>query len=597
MNEVSDTGYRVLARKYRPAGFSDLIGQDVLVETLRNAFESDRIAHAFLMTGVRGVGKTTTARIIAKGLNCTGAEGGGPTVEPCNACDACRSIAESRHVDVIEMDAASRTGVDDIREVIEGAQYRATSARYKIYIIDEVHMLSRNAFNALLKTLEEPPDHVKFIFATTEVQKLPVTVLSRCQRYDLRRIEPEVMVAHLGKIAGLEGVEVADDALALIARAAEGSVRDAQSILDQAIAHDAGRTTVGQVRAMLGLADSGRAMDLFDLVTRGDAAGALAEMAAQFESGAEPLAILREVSEVVHRVSVLKVSPELARDPSVTPEQRDRGMAAAGNMSLRVLGRLWQMMLKALREVADAPNPRTAAEMAVIRMTHVCDLPTPEELIRTLRSERAAAGGAGPSGASTAPAGNGAHPPAGAAGAGKSALPPDNGTTRAPEPTRDSVVPPFMSSGELEAPAPELLEFGDVVELARAQRDLKLVMELETHVRLVSFARGRIEFEPAEGAPSNLPARLERLIKESTGERWQVEVGADGGPTVRDERKRRDSELRELAMEHPMVRAALDAFPGARIEAVRTGAGTSGSERRADGAEAGGHVGGTGATF
>ncbi len=580
MNETSDTGYRVLARKYRPARLSDLIGQDVLVETLRNAFESDRIAHAFLMTGVRGVGKTTTARIIAKGLNCTGAEGGGPTVEPCNECDACRSISESRHVDVIEMDAASRTGVDDIREIIEGAQYRATSARYKIYIVDEVHMLSRNAFNALLKTLEEPPDHVKFIFATTEVQKLPVTVLSRCQRYDLRRIEPEVMVAHLKKIAGLEGVEIDDDALALIARAAEGSVRDAQSILDQAIALGTGRTTVGQVRVMLGLADSARAMDLFDLVTRGDAAGALAEISAQFESGAEPLAILREVSEVVHRVSILKVSPELAKDPSVTPEQRRRGMEAADKLSLRVLARLWQMMLKALREVADAPNPRTAAEMAVIRMTYVSDLPSPEELIRKLQSDGAGTGSAGTSSASPAPGSNGARAPETAAGGSGLPLPPGDATPDEPEPEQDASLFSPASCDDVDASAPDLRDFGDVVELARARRDLRLVVELENHVRLVSFAPGRIAFEPAEGASSNLAARLAHHLKEWTGARWQVEVEAGGGPTIRDERNRRDRELFELAMQHPMVRAAMDAFPGASIEAVRTGAGASGRDGR-----------------
>lgn len=374
MQDAPQQGYRVLARKYRPETFADLVGQEAMVRTLKNAFAADRIAHAFIMTGIRGTGKTTTARIIAKGLNCTGPDGtGGPTTEPCGVCDSCRAIAEGRHVDVMEMDAASRTGVGDIREIIDSVHYRAASARFKVYIIDEVHMLSTAAFNALLKTLEEPPAHVKFIFATTEIRKVPVTVLSRCQRFDLRRIEPEVMLGLLRRIAGSEGAQISDEALALITRAAEGSARDATSLLDQAISHGSGETTADQVRAMLGLADRGRVLDLFDLIMKGAAAEALGELAAQYSDGADPMAVLRDLAEVTHWISVIKVTPEAADDPTVPPDERARGLDMAGRLPMRVLTRMWQMLLKALEEVALAPNAMMAAEMAVIRLTHAAD--------------------------------------------------------------------------------------------------------------------------------------------------------------------------------------------------------------------------------
>ena len=403
-----DQGYKVLARKYRPETFADMIGQNAMVRTLKNAFEADRIHQAFVMTGIRGTGKTTTARIIAKGMNCIGEDGnGGPTTEPCGTCEHCTAIMEGRHVDVMEMDAASRTGVNDIREIIDSVHYRAASARYKIYIIDEVHMLSTSAFNALLKTLEEPPAHVKFIFATTEIRKVPVTVLSRCQRFDLRRIEPEVMIAHLAKIAGLEGAEVAEDALALMTRAAEGSVRDALSLLDQAISHGAGETTADQVRAMLGLADRGRVLDLFDMIMRGDAAAALEELSGQYADGADPLAVLRDLAEISHWVSVIKITPNAADDPTVAPDERARGLAMAEKLPMRVLSRMWQMLLKAIEEVSAAPNAMMAAEMAVIRLTHVADLPAPEDLVRKLNEQnpppRPPSGAA--AGAPTPPAG------------------------------------------------------------------------------------------------------------------------------------------------------------------------------------------------
>ncbi|MGB8623494.1 MAG: DNA polymerase III subunit gamma/tau, partial [Paracoccaceae bacterium] len=396
MSDTPDAGYQVLARKYRPATFADLIGQDAMVRTLKNAFAADRIASAFIMTGIRGTGKTTTARIIAKGMNCIGSDGtGGPTIEPCGVCEHCVAIAEGRHVDVMEMDAASRTGVGDIREIIDSVHYRAASARYKIYIIDEVHMLSNSAFNALLKTLEEPPAHVKFIFATTEIRKVPVTVLSRCQRFDLRRIEPETMIAHLKSIAGKEDAQIADDALALITRAAEGSVRDAMSLMDQAISHGAGETTADQVRAMLGLADRGRVLDLFDMIMAGDAAGALNELSAQYADGADPLAVLRDLAEITHWISVIKITPEAAEDPTVGPDERARGLAMAEKLPMRALTRMWQMLLKALEEVTMAPNAMMAAEMAIIRLTHVSTLPSPEELVRKLQDTPPPAPGPG----------------------------------------------------------------------------------------------------------------------------------------------------------------------------------------------------------
>ena len=377
--------YRVFARKYRPGTFSSLIGQDSLVRIMKNAFAENRIAHAFILTGVRGVGKTTTARIIAKGLNCTGLAGGeGPTTEPCGKCDNCREIDAGRHVDVLEMDAASRTGVNDIRDIIDSVQYRPVSARYKIYIIDEVHMLSASAFNALLKTLEEPPEHVKFVFATTEIRMVPVTVLSRCQRFDLLRVDPKVMTAHLKDVAAKEGAEVADDALALIVRAAEGSVRDALSLLDQSIALGSGRIEAEPIRAMLGIADKGRILDLFELIMRGRTPEALEELARQFKGGIEPGAILEGLAEAVHWVSVLKVAPEAADDPAASPDEKARGVELAAGLPIRCLARAWQMTLKAIDELAHAPNSRIAAEMAVIRLCYVAELPTPDVLIRQL---------------------------------------------------------------------------------------------------------------------------------------------------------------------------------------------------------------------
>ncbi|MDM7933249.1 DNA polymerase III subunit gamma/tau [Tabrizicola sp.] len=550
--------YQVLARKYRPQTFADLIGQEAMVRTLKNAFAADRIAHAFVMTGVRGVGKTTTARIIAKGLNCVGPDGSsGPTTEPCGVCEPCIAIAEGRHVDVLEMDAASRTGVGDIREIIDSVHYRAASARFKVYIIDEVHMLSTAAFNALLKTLEEPPAHVKFIFATTEIRKVPVTVLSRCQRFDLKRIEPEVMMAHLDRVAGLEGATLAQDALALITRAAEGSVRDAMSLMDQAIAHGAGETTGEQVRAMLGLADRGRTLDLFDLIMKGDAATALSELSSQYADGADPMAVLRDLAEITHWISVIKINPAAAEDPTTPPDEQTRGLDMASRLPMRAMTRMWQMLLKAVEEVALAPNAMMAAEMAVIRLTHVADLPDPETLVRKL------------SDSPRPPAGGGRVP--GGAPAGGAPL---HGTThaalRAPAapmrgPTMTAAAP-ALAEGQLQVYA----SFASVVDLIRQKRDMLLLNEVETDLRLVRYAPGRIEFEPAPGARADLASRLGQRLQGWTGARWGVSVvSSGGGATISEQRTAELAELHAEAAENPLVQAILTAFPKARITEVR----------------------------
>jgi len=561
MSDTTNQSYQVLARKYRPETFADLVGQDAMVRTLKNAFAADRIAQAFIMTGIRGTGKTTTARIIAKGMNCIGPDGqGGPTTDPCGVCEHCSAIIEGRHVDVMEMDAASRTGVDDIREIIDSVHYRAASARYKIYIIDEVHMLSTNAFNALLKTLEEPPAHVKFIFATTEIRKVPVTVLSRCQRFDLRRIEPEVMIALMRKIASAESAEITDDALALITRAAEGSARDATSLLDQAISHGAGETTADQVRAMLGLADRGRVLDLFEAIMRGDASAALAELGAQYSDGADPMAIMRDLAEITHWISVVKITPDAADDPTVSPDERARGATLSEQLAMRVLTRMWQMLLKALDEVAQAPNSMMAAEMAIIRLTHVADLPSPEELVKKLQ--------------------NSSPPP----------VPPSGGTsgtrtgivTNAQSNAAVTTAPtggPTASLGSAQ-PVTETVSalahyatFDAVVDLVRSQRDVKLLVEVESCIRLVSYQPGRIEFTPTSDAPSDLSQRLGGALQRWTGARWAIILSNTGtATTIAEDRTAAEDAIKAEAQQHPLMQAAMASFPNAKIIDIRTAA-------------------------
>lgn len=582
MTDTSEKAYQVLARKYRPETFADLVGQDAMVRTLKNAFEADRIAQAFVMTGIRGTGKTTTARIIAKGMNCIGPDGtGGATIAPCGICEPCKAIADGQHVDVIEMDAASHTGVGDIREIIASVAYRAASARYKVYIIDEVHMLSTSAFNALLKTLEEPPEHVKFIFATTEIRKVPVTVLSRCQRFDLRRIEPEDMIALLRKIAGLEGAKIADDALALITRAAEGSARDAQSLLDQAISHGAGstgntgsaddgatETTADQVRAMLGLADRGRVLDLFDMIMKGDAAAALDELSSQYADGADPMAVLRDLAEITHWISVISVTPEAVDDPTIAPDERSRGKVFAAELSISALARMWQMLLKALEEVAVAPNTMMAAEMAVIRLTHVADMPTPDKLLRQLKDTPPPPPSPGGGNTDAPAAGGGGTPRQGGSSSDRG-----NAAYNTGHKTNQSGA---LAANPAQAVTPEsalarFASFEQVVELIRANRDIKLQVEVEKGVRLAAYAPGRIEFTPTDDAPTDLATRLAGRLQAWTGTRWGVTLVNDcQAPTIFERHNAAEMELHDQAQDHPLVQAAFLAFPGAKIANIRS---------------------------
>ena len=542
--------YQVLARKHRPQSFGALVGQDAMVRVLRTAFQTGRIAHAFVLTGVRGVGKTTTARIIARGLNCVGPDGqGGPTIEPCGVCEPCRRIAEGRWIDVLEIDAASNTGVDFVRDLNDIARTTPTG-RFRVFILDEVHMLSTSAFNALLKTLEEPPPSVKFIFATTEIRKVPATVLSRCQRFDLRRVDAETMIGFLRGVAEAEGATVADDALALVARAAEGSVRDALSILDQALAPGGPETTAAQVRAMLGMADRSRVLDLFEAIMRGDPKAALDELRAQHADGADPAAVLRDLAEVSHWLSVVKVSPEAAEDPAAAATDRARGREMAAALGMRALARAWQMLLKALEEVAAAPNAMMAAEMAVIRLTHVADLPSPEEILRRL--------------------GDGA--PAGAAAAAPAApRPPRGDGPRAALAVAASRPAPAVADPTPTAPdaLARFARFEDVVALIRERRDMPLLVAVEQGVRLVDYAPGRIGVALAEGAAADLPGLLARRLSDWTGARWMVSVaGASDAPTIAEVRAREQDATLAAAQENPVVAAALAAFPGATIKAV-----------------------------
>jgi DNA polymerase III subunit gamma/tau len=567
--------YRVLARKYRPASFAGLIGQEAMVKTLQNAISSGRVAHAFIFTGVRGVGKTTTARILARALNCVGADGkGGPTPEPCGICPQCRAIGEDRHIDVIEMDAASRTGVEDIRELTEGVRYRPVSGRCKITIIDEVHMLSKNAFNALLKTLEEPPPDVKFVFATTEVQKVPLTVLSRCQSFALRRVPAELLLRHYAEIAAAEGIEAEPAALALIARAADGSVRDGLSLLDQAIALGGARVSEKAVRAMLGAVDPGFVFDLFESVLKGDAASALGLLRRLYEGGADPLTVLQELLRLTHLVTALKLVPEAGDGES--EEERRRARPLAEKLEIPVLARAWQMLLKGVAEVEAAPAPLRAAEMVLVRLAYVADLPSPAELVAAIAQsppprEGRASGSSPPSlDASSAALENTPptmQPPqfqsAGWSRSARSAASPMGAPAGAAEP---------VFAEEAAAPAFEAMPqgFADLLALCDKRREPVMRSHLARHLHLVHFEPGRIEFRPAPGAPHNLANRLGELLREWTGRRWVVAVSAaEGAPTLKEEEERQNREERALVAAHPLVRAVLETFPGATLMAIR----------------------------
>ena len=542
--------YRVLARKYRPGSFDALLGQEAMVRTLGNAIARDRLAQAWLLTGVRGVGKTSTARIIARALNCIGPDGtGGPTIAPCGVCEPCVAIAAGRHIDVVEMDAASNTGVDDVREIIEAVRYASVSARFKIYIVDEVHMLSKNAFNALLKTLEEPPPHVKFIFATTEVGKVPVTVLSRCQRFDLRRIPAATLTEHFARIAALENVSAEGEALALIARAAEGSVRDGLSILDQAIAHGAGIVTAEAVRAMLGLSDRGKVRALLALLLEGDAAGALAAFREGYDLGLDPAQLLHELLELVHTITRARIAP--LDDPAMSVEERDRVAAWAAALSFPALHRLWQLLLKGLAEVNAAPVPAQAAEMALLRIVHASSLPDPGDLVRRL----AEGGEAAPAAPAAAPA---QRP--------RAEAPVAQLRPAAPEPPPAAQLPP---------------DFAAFVALFAERREPRLAQLLHDEVRLVRYAAPHLELEGNPGLPADFVQRVMALAGRWTGQPWTVGLAREGGgPTLHELAEAAAAATREAVLADPLVQAVLAAFPAAELVEI-TAADAPGETRSA----------------
>jgi DNA polymerase-3 subunit gamma/tau len=558
-----DGAYRVLARKYRPQSFADLIGQEAMVRTLSNAFATNRIHQAYIFTGVRGVGKTTTARILARALNYETETIKTPTIAMPTLGVHCQAIIESRHVDVIEMDAASNTSIDNIREIIEAARYKPVSARTKVYIIDEVHMLSKAAFNGLLKTLEEPPPHVKFLFATTEIRKVPVTVLSRCQRFDLRRIEIPVMMDYLETIIAKEGVKVEEEALMLLARASEGSMRDALSLLDQAIAHGSGDVRAEEVRASLGLADRSRVIDLFEAVMSGEIARALMEFETQFNEGAEPLAILTDLGEFVHVVTRLKLVAEAARDPGLSETERQRGLAFAKQVPIRALTMAWQILLKGLGEVQAAARPRMAAEMVLVRLAYAAELPSPGDMLRDLRN------GSLPGG--QAPAAQ--NPPGGGGGA-MAALPRLVAENAAPAPA------PTMAVAAPEAGLAQPASLADLVALAREKRDIRLITALERHVRVVHFEPGKMDIVLLPQVEPDLPNRLHKVLMDWTGRRWMISVVSDlpSGAlprTLREEAEATEAETRLGVMALPAVQALLNRFPGTEIVEIRQPADTT----------------------
>ena len=569
-------GYRVLARKYRPQTFDHLIGQDAMVRTLSNAFEASRIPQAWILTGVRGVGKTTTARILARALNYELPDGSvsGPTVKMPALGVHCQAIMESRHLDVIEMDAASHNSVDDVRQINDAIRYAPVSARYKVYILDEVHMLSGAAFNALLKTLEEPPPHAKFVFATTEIRKVPVTVLSRCQRFDLRRVEAGTLVSHLGSVSGREGIETEPEALALIARAAEGSVRDSLSLLDQAIAHAAGPVRAEHVRQMLGLADRARVIDLFESLMGGDVAAALTELRAQYDTGADPAVVLGDLAEFTHFVTRVKIVPAVADDPALIEVERTRGRAFAEKLSMRVLARTWQMLLKGITEVKEAGRPIAAAEMVLVRIAYAADLPTPDEVVRALSDGNGAMPvqtsrpASQPSGtmasAMREPAMSGSSPAASLAprGAPRAAL------ASAIQPAADPAA--VETAAASAAPPVVVRNFDELIALAAKNRDIGVKMALERDVRLVRCEDGRLEIALERSAPSTLVHDLSRKFSQWTNRRWMVIVSAEAGePTLKSRNDARRAELKTGVQADPLVAAVLARFPGAQIVEVR----------------------------
>ncbi|MGM4920342.1 DNA polymerase III subunit gamma/tau [Tardiphaga sp. 813_E8_N1_3] len=567
------TPYRVLARKYRPGSFDDLIGQEALVRTVSNAFETGRIPQAWILTGVRGVGKTTTARILARALNYEMADGSvkGPTIHMPTPGIHCQAIMESRHIDILEMDAASHTGVDDVRQINDSVRYAPSSARYKVYIIDEVHMLSTAAFNAFLKTLEEPPEHAKFVFATTEIRKVPVTVLSRCQRFDLRRVDADVLMKHLSNIAGKENVEVEPEALGIIARAAEGSVRDSLSLFDQAIAHAAGTVRADAVRQMLGLADRTRVIDLFDSLARGDIASAFREFREQYDVGADPIVVLSDLAEFVNFVTRVKIVPATADNVAFGETERLRARDFASKLSMRVLSRMWQMLLKGITEVQGATRPAAAAEMVLVRIAYVADLPTPDEAIRMLDQN----GGTSPmiptnGGGRAAPS----SPPSASLPSAQmpSAMPTMSaGVSRGPTMQRGGAEPsPRPQVGMTDAQPAQVLKistFPELVALAGEKRDLMVRGALEADVRLIKIEDGRLELAMERTASRTLINDLSRKLEQWTGRRWAVIVSNEQGQaTLREQQLEQKNERQRAAEADPRVKEVLARFPRAKVE-------------------------------
>jgi len=549
-NQQQPTPYRVLARKYRPRNFDEVIGQDALIRTLRNAIESNRIHHAYMLTGIRGTGKTTTARLIARALNYTGADGkAGPTTGPTDDCAICQAIAEDRCPDVMEMDAASRTGVDDIREILDGVRYAPTAARYKIYIIDEVHMLSKNAFNALLKTLEEPPPRVIFIFATTEIRKVPVTVLSRCQRFDLRRVDAITLSAYYGKIAGLEKVQTEDEALAMIARAADGSVRDGLSLLDQAIALGGDKVSAAQVRGMLGLGDRQQVMDLLEMSLKGDTAKALGIMDEMYKAGADPVTLMQDLLDLTHILTRLKAVPD-TRDlrGALAQDMTGRATALAGSMTMPVLGRTWQLLLKGLGEVSHAPDAQAAAEMAVIRLIYASGLPDPADLLKKIKKS----GDAAPA-ASYAP---------GPSGGDSRTVNVRTGTTGGSV----AVSAPSPQEEYATVPAKALASLADVEALLQAHREARLASDVYQYVHLIKIQNGKLDIRVESEARKEFVGELRDALSRLTGTRWNVILGNEAGsPTLAQQKEAAQQALRDQAAKHPVVAEVLRLFPGTEI--------------------------------
>lgn len=563
--QAGNAPYRVLARKYRPSSFDDLIGQEAVVRTVSNAFETGRIPQAWILTGVRGVGKTTTARILARALNYEMSDGSvkGPTIRMPTLGVHCQAIMESRHMDVLEMDAASHTGVDDVRQINDSVRYAPASARYKVYIIDEVHMLSTAAFNAFLKTLEEPPEHAKFVFATTEIRKVPVTVLSRCQRFDLRRVEADVLMKHLAGIAAKESVEIEPEALGIIARAAEGSVRDSLSLLDQAIAHAAGTVKADAVRQMLGLADRTRVIDLFDSLARGDIASAFREFRDQYDVGADPIVVLSDLAEFVNFVTRVKIVPATADNVAYGETERVRARDFASKISMRVLSRMWQMLLKGITEVQAATRPAAAAEMVLVRIAYVADLPTPDEAIKMLEQ-------------------SGGGSPVVSGGSAARSAPAAPVASAAPVRMPTSSPPSFGGGGarpQMAAPAPDpqgavpvlrITSFTQLVALAGQKRDLMTKGALEGDMRLVRFEEGRLEVALEPNASKTMISELAKKFELWTGRRWTVIVSNEPGqPTLRSVNQAAKQEHARTAEADPRVREVLSRFPGAKVVEVR----------------------------